>query len=296
MFHLHHHLALMAPTHFKFISPEGVNRRLSFSEPPTWSLLASKLHVFYGISLDSVGVSYIDNNNDEITLSSDEKLQDFYKTSHQAGQVIKFAVVDLHASKKNAGKPRELPSFNPPPPNAPPPNGSSTPTPGSHGPSVSNRRQSYQGLVPGDQPRSQPSKPNAQDLREQVEAAKRIYKAGKERYRQEREGRRQERTAGEHTMRSSATYVQCFPKYICVHQAYRVGSTPVAHAEIPRDNETSSIQLQGMYPEVERPSTPRRSHTHSGHESLRCQEDLTARTVAHITRKLADVGYGLSKS
>lgn len=99
----------MAPTHFKFTTPEGVNRRLSFSEPPTWSLLASKLNVLYGISQDNVGVSYVDNDDDEITLSTDEELQDFYKMSHQAGQVIKFAVVDLHASQSNAGKPR---SFN----------------------------------------------------------------------------------------------------------------------------------------------------------------------------------------
>ena len=104
-----HHLAIMAPTHFKFTTPEGVNRRLSFSETPTWSLLASKLHALYGISLDNVGVSYVDNDGDEITLSSDEELQDFYKMSHQAGQVIKFAVVDLHASQSNPGKPR---SFN----------------------------------------------------------------------------------------------------------------------------------------------------------------------------------------
>ena len=102
----------MAPTHFKFTTPEGINRRVSFSEPPTWSLLASKLHVLYGISLDNFGVSYVDNDNDEITLSSDEELQDFYKMSHQAGQVIKFAVVDLHTSHNNAGKPREFPPFN----------------------------------------------------------------------------------------------------------------------------------------------------------------------------------------
>jgi hypothetical protein len=102
----------MAPTYFKFTIPEGVNRRLTFSEPPTWSLLASKLNFLYGISLDNVGVSYVDNDNDEITVSSDEELQDFYKMSHQAGQVIKFAVVDLHVSHNNAGKPFELPSFN----------------------------------------------------------------------------------------------------------------------------------------------------------------------------------------
>jgi hypothetical protein len=660
----------MAPTHFKFTTPEGVNRRLSFSEPPTWSLLASKLHVLCGISLDNVGVSYVDNDNDEITLSSDEELQDFYKMSHQAGQVIKFAVVDLHASQNNAGKPREFTSFNrnpfeadpfefigewegfpsvlmedrsksgphafvevlssnnsvahdhthqmdtdtdddhstaqpplsnkgkgrslsfgaasitsvleeemsrkhpihvydlnsreddkdqdnsfddspahihvaaqstpkvqakniddnrdtkettpppkavevedpplpsldespasaatsasliqdlaslindaaqvvsshpelseglrnigrninagtywtahceafsdtvngmsnppstegrrqvdeaavrmltsgignffrtlsqipvgtedtrapdinenrsdqfhgesfahvcppfqgmrslgpqaagsrrhymypshtfhgmphgpsrqpsipfhhaphavpppprdpasplsthdhpfpgllfpqtpdpsfvqghippPPPPNVPPPNGT---MPGSHGPS-NNRRQSYQSHVSfspdsGDQSRS---KPNAQELRAQVEAAKRIYKAEKERYRQEREQRRREKTAGKPTVRYSATYVQGFPKYFCAHQAYRVA--PVAQAEIPRGNETSSIQLPSMYPEVERVSVPRRTHTHVGHGAFRREEDLTTRAIARITRKLVDVGYGLSKS
>ena len=131
---------------------------------------------------------------------------------HKAGQVIKFAVVDLHASKKNAGKPRKLPSFNPPPPNAPLPNGSSTPTPGSHGTSVNNCRQSYQGFVSGDQPRTQPSRPNAQDLRAQVEAAKHVYKAEKECYHEECKKRRRERIANKNTMRSSETYVQDFPK------------------------------------------------------------------------------------
>ena len=96
-------------------------------------------------------------------------------------------------------------------------------------------------------------------------------------------------------MRSSPTYVQGFPKYFCGYQAYRVGSTPVAHTEVPRDNETSSIRFLGMYPEVERVSVPRRSHTHLGHGPFRRQEDLTTRAVARITRKLADVGYGLSK-
>jgi hypothetical protein len=50
-----------------------------------------------------------------------------------------------------------------------------------------------------------------------------------------------------------------------------------------------------MYPEVERVSVPRRSHTHLGHGPFR-QEDLTTRAIARITKKLVDVGYGLSKS
>ena len=105
-------VTIMSPTYFKFTTTEGINRRLTFSELPTWSLLASKLHVLYGISLENVGVSYVDSDNDEITVSSDEELQDFYKMTHQAGQVIKFAVVDLHASQNTAGKPLEFPSLN----------------------------------------------------------------------------------------------------------------------------------------------------------------------------------------
>jgi hypothetical protein len=51
-----------------------------------------------------------------------------------------------------------------------------------------------------------------------------------------------------------------------------------------------------MYPEVEKVSVPRRSHTHLGHGPFRHQEGLTTRAIARITKKLADVGYGLSKS
>ena len=99
----------MPPTYFKFTTPEGINRRLTFSEPPDWPLLASKLNALYGIPLNQVGVSYVDNDNDEITVSSDEELQDFYKVSHQTGQVIKLAVIDL---QNNAGKSLDFLSLN----------------------------------------------------------------------------------------------------------------------------------------------------------------------------------------
>lgn len=84
-----------------------------------------------------------------------------------------------------------------------------------------------------------------------------------------------------------------YPKYFWAHHAFRIGSTPVAQAEIPRNNETSFL---GMYPEVERVNVPRRNHTHLGHGPFRREEDLTTRAKARITRKLADVGYGLSNS
>jgi Wiskott-Aldrich syndrome protein len=70
-----------------------------------------------------------------------------------------------------------------------------------------------------------------------------------------------------------------------------VGRAPVAQAEIPRDNETSSIQIRGMYPEVERVNVPRRSFTHLGHGPFGHQESLTNRAIARITKKLTDMGF-----
>jgi Wiskott-Aldrich syndrome protein len=174
------------------------------------------------------------------------------------------------------------PSFSAPvnpPPNIPPPSGSPTAI---SAPSINNRRQSYQGYVASlpisdEQPHSQPHM-SAQELRAQVEAAKRVYRAEKDRYRQERDRRRRDKLACKPTVRSSVT----------------AGITPVPEAEVPREPETSSIQFQGMYPELERVGVPRRSHTHLGHGPFRHldrTEDLTARAIARITKKLADMGF-----
>ena len=196
-------------------------------------------------------------------------------------------------------------SLPPPPPHIPSPNGSPTAMPGmrssdiqSHGPSINDRRQSYQGYVPSfpisdDQIRSQPPRPSAQDLRASVEAAKRVYKAEKERYRQERDQRHREKLARRPTVQYSATYVEEFSNYSCADQAYRIGSAPVAQAEIPKERETLSTQFQGMHPKLEGASVPRRSNTHLGHGPFRHfkVDDLTTRAIARITKKLSDVGY-----
>ncbi|EDR12719.1 uncharacterized protein LACBIDRAFT_311473 [Laccaria bicolor S238N-H82] len=57
-----------------------------------WS---ERLERHYEIPLDKVGVSYIDNDNDEITLSSNIELQNFYRHYHCSDEVIEFAVLDL---------------------------------------------------------------------------------------------------------------------------------------------------------------------------------------------------------
>ncbi|KAF9056095.1 hypothetical protein BJ165DRAFT_1430833, partial [Panaeolus papilionaceus] len=79
---------------FKLTSSAGVTRLAIFNEAPTWDALAAKLHSLFGIPIESVGVSYVDNECDEITLSSQEELEDYYAYADKP-DLIKFAVVDL---------------------------------------------------------------------------------------------------------------------------------------------------------------------------------------------------------
>jgi len=82
-------------THFKLIEPEGVTRRVVFPNSPTWQALASKIELLYGIPIERVSVAYLDSEGDQVTLSSQEELDDFYRVSHVPGQIIKFTVQNL---------------------------------------------------------------------------------------------------------------------------------------------------------------------------------------------------------
>lgn len=92
----------MPPIPFKLLGSDGHTRRVTFENLPTWPELASKLNTLYGIPVDKVGVSYVDSDNDEITASSNQELQDFYQTSFQPGQLIRFKVLDLSISRDSA--------------------------------------------------------------------------------------------------------------------------------------------------------------------------------------------------
>lgn len=91
----------MSPILFK-LKLNGHIRRITFQELPNWSDLALKLQALYNIPLDFVAVSYIDNDNDEITVSSDEELQDFYKSSYRLGDDIRLSVVNLTFPRDNS--------------------------------------------------------------------------------------------------------------------------------------------------------------------------------------------------
>ena len=71
----------MSPVQFKFSKPpDGLVRRVTFPERPSWETLAVKIQSLYDIPLPSIGVSYVDNDGDEVTLSSEDELQDFYQS------------------------------------------------------------------------------------------------------------------------------------------------------------------------------------------------------------------------
>ena len=104
-------------TLFKFTKPpDGLTRRVMFYKQPTWDELADKLQNLYSIPKDNVGVSYVDADGDEVTLSSQDELQDFYQLNLQAvrgfGQsgdamkAVRFTVHDLSIVRdSNSDKP-----------------------------------------------------------------------------------------------------------------------------------------------------------------------------------------------
>lgn len=88
----------MAPAQFKLAKRGNPTRRINFSTRPDWSTLSAKIATLFSIPNDNVAVSYIDADGDEITLSSDEELHDYYKTITPFPiPTIKFTVLDLRS-------------------------------------------------------------------------------------------------------------------------------------------------------------------------------------------------------
>ncbi|KAF8523133.1 hypothetical protein BU17DRAFT_86286 [Hysterangium stoloniferum] len=79
--------------------PHKVTRKLTFPQLPLWSVLATRIENLYGIPSKDVGLSYIDSDGDEVTLSSQEELQDYHMTlSPTSFEFMKFTVKDLAVS------------------------------------------------------------------------------------------------------------------------------------------------------------------------------------------------------
>ncbi|KAI6153896.1 hypothetical protein BKA82DRAFT_3969553 [Pisolithus tinctorius] len=87
----------MAPTQFKLTKRDGPTRRANFNTAPGWVLLSSKIASLFDIPSERVGVSYIDAEGDEITVSSNEELNDYYAALSASGNPVipRLTVLDL---------------------------------------------------------------------------------------------------------------------------------------------------------------------------------------------------------
>ncbi|KAG8972925.1 hypothetical protein FRB90_010098, partial [Tulasnella sp. 427] len=87
---------------FKFVLPqEGVTRKVTFPNKPKWHEIATKvesLFINYRLAANEIAVSYIDSDNDSITISTGEELRDFYEQEAKvlaSGVPFKFFVKRL---------------------------------------------------------------------------------------------------------------------------------------------------------------------------------------------------------
>ena len=96
--------ATMSPSvQFKF-TKDGVTRRVAFTQLPSWLEISAKLESLYGIPVEHVAVSYTDVDGDEVTLSSQEELEDYYRADSDT-LLRRLSVVDLSVIRNIEDKP-----------------------------------------------------------------------------------------------------------------------------------------------------------------------------------------------
>ncbi|KAI0031415.1 hypothetical protein K488DRAFT_86848 [Vararia minispora EC-137] len=76
-----------------------VTRRIPFPVRPRWVDLAAKIQQLFSISVDFAGVSYLDADGDEVTLSSQDEIEDYYASFPNA-DTFKFTAIDLTVSRQ----------------------------------------------------------------------------------------------------------------------------------------------------------------------------------------------------
>ncbi|KZT02864.1 uncharacterized protein LAESUDRAFT_393456 [Laetiporus sulphureus 93-53] len=86
--------------------PSGPIRRIVFTELPSWAELSARIESLYDIPRADIAVSYVDNEDDEITLNSEEELQDLYRTlpapDENKERLIRFNVHELRRGDKES--------------------------------------------------------------------------------------------------------------------------------------------------------------------------------------------------
>ena len=105
-FQLRFQLTIMAPVYFK-LKYTGLTCRAYFEDLPNWSDLSAKVNGLHGLPLNNIAVTFTDIDDEEIAVSSDAELQEFYQFSYRDGD-IKLNVLDLSLSRAGSSTPGEF--------------------------------------------------------------------------------------------------------------------------------------------------------------------------------------------
>jgi hypothetical protein len=101
---------MSSPAQFKF-TKDGITRRVAFTQLPSWPEMATKLENLYSIPVENVAVAYTDGDGDEVTLSSQDELEDYYGADSNT-LFRRLSVVDLSVIRSLDEKPLpETPSI-----------------------------------------------------------------------------------------------------------------------------------------------------------------------------------------
>lgn len=73
---------------------ENVLRKAAFNRAPQWDELAAKVEDLFKLPASEVALSYTDSDGDDVTISTDEELADFYAQS-KGKTVVKLTVIRL---------------------------------------------------------------------------------------------------------------------------------------------------------------------------------------------------------
>ena len=87
----------MSLVRFKLKKAGASTKLANFHEKPSWRDLASEITRLFGIPPEYVGVAFIDEDKEPISLANEQELQGFYGSLDHSTRVIKLVVQDSRA-------------------------------------------------------------------------------------------------------------------------------------------------------------------------------------------------------
>ena len=89
------------------LSFEDATRRVSFPSQPTWSQIAARIETHFHIPLHRAAVKYKDSDGDEILISTDEELQEYYDSEPTTVKLTVHRLMDSSPADQGGNEPRK---------------------------------------------------------------------------------------------------------------------------------------------------------------------------------------------